>query len=182
MLGAILKRMREKRGQAMVESVLSLVFVLLVFLALFNLSDNIRVKLLAETAAVKCARARAVGYNDFQLRKIARLTMMPASGKCLTHDGESPLSYAGRVNRIGSYLNSNYETQANMILDFEGWRNGMLNVQASSGGELTEANVEKSRSGEFDFTPLVTGRDCAPDMVTITGSGKCETHYTDYLQ
>jgi hypothetical protein len=75
---------RRRSGQAMVESILAMVVILLVFLALFNLSDQIRVKLLVENAAAKCARARAVGYNDFMLRKIARLSTMPAAGKCLT--------------------------------------------------------------------------------------------------
>ena len=68
----------------MLESIIAMIAILLLFLLLFNLSDGIRAKLLVENAAAKCARARAVGYNDFMLRKIARLSTMPAAGKCLT--------------------------------------------------------------------------------------------------
>ena len=64
----------------MVESILTMIVILLIFLAVFNLSDQIRAKLFVENAAVKCARARAVGYNDFMLTKIARLSTMPAAG------------------------------------------------------------------------------------------------------
>ena len=102
----------------MVEATIAMIVILIIFLALFNLADLIRVKLLVETAAVKCARARALGYNDFHLRKIARLATMPAAGECLTtsdaNDGK--LSYAERYYRIGDYLMSEYEAQANAIL------------------------------------------------------------------
>ena len=92
---------RRRSGQAMVESILAMVVILLVFLALFNLSDQIRVKLLVENAAAKCARARAVGYNDFMLRKIARLSTMPAAGKSLTaaDSGDGTLSLQSGTTR-----------------------------------------------------------------------------------
>ena len=90
----------------MVESVIAMIVILLVFLALFNLADLIRAKLLVENAAVKCARARAVGYNDFQLRKIARLATMPVAGECLTaaDSGNGKPSYSARIHRISDYL------------------------------------------------------------------------------
>jgi hypothetical protein len=178
MLGAFLKSRQHRRAQAMVESMLSLVVVLLVFLLLFNLADNTRAKLLAETAAAKCARARAVGYNDFQLRKIARLALMPASGKCLVENGSRNLSYGERINRIGPYLNSEYETQAAAILDFDGWRNQGIRVDASRDPLLTASEVTKLQPRLLD----PPGADNGSNRAEITGSGRCETHYTDYLQ
>ena len=44
----------------MLESVIAMIVILVLFLALFNLSDQVRSKLLVENAAAKCARARAV--------------------------------------------------------------------------------------------------------------------------
>ena len=98
MLGAALTARHRRRGQAMVETTIAMIVILIMFLALFNLADLIRVKLLVENAAVKCARARAVGYNDFMLRKIARLATMPVAGECLTPSdaGDGTISYAER--------------------------------------------------------------------------------------
>lgn len=182
MFGAFVNLRRGKLGQAMVESTLSLVLILFGFLVLFNLSDSIRTKLLVEAAAGKCARARAVGYNDFQLRKIARLTLMPVSGRCLTENDSLSISYGERIYRIGPYLNSEYETQAAAVLDFEGWRNGGIKVAASEGSVLSEVNVEKLKPRIFDFSSNPDGSGEFADFAEIVGTGRCETHYTDYLQ
>ena len=170
----------------MVESVIALIIILLLFLALFNLSDFTRAKLLVENAAVKCARARAVGYNDFMLRKIARLATMPAAGECLTVSdyGEGRPSYAERYYKIGDYLMSDYEAQANAILDFAYWRNGNTSVSATGGGlPAAIATVTQRRPRLFDFGVL-TG-DAKPDdddYADISATATVEAHYADYLQ
>ena len=169
----------------MVESTLALIVVLLVFLALFNLADFIRVKLLVENASVKCARARAVGYNDFMLRKIARLATMPAAGKCLTpsDSGLGTLSRIGRYHRIGDYLMSGYEEQADAILDFEYWQDGRTSISATQGQSPASATVSQHRPKLFDFGVFTgTARansDCPAD---ISATSTMEAHYPDYLQ
>ena len=168
----------------MVESVLAMIVVLIVFLALFNLSDLIRTKLLVENAAAKCARARAVGYNDFMLRKIARLATMPAAGKCRTaaDSGNGTLSLHSRYDRIGGYLMSEYEAQADAILDFERWREGDTSVQASSGNTPSTATVTQRRPDDFNFG-VFTGKPCDCDgKIGVSASATVEAHYPDYLQ
>lgn len=169
----------------MVESAIAMIVILLVFLALFNLSDLIRAKLLVENAAVKCARARAVGYNDFMLRKIARLATMPAAGECMTaaDSGGGKLPYAERYYRIGDYLMSDYEAQANAILDFAYWRNGDTLVNASSGQSPAMATVTQRRPRLFDFGVLTGGsKPDSGDKAEISASATVEAHYPDYLQ
>ena len=169
----------------MIESVIALIIILFVFLALFNLSDLIRAKLLVENAAVKCARARAVGYNDFMLRKIARLATMPAAGECLTaaDSGDGSLSRAARYHRIGSYLMSEYETQANAILDFTCWRNGDTAIAASAGQTPATATVAQRRPRLFDFGVLAGGaKPDKDDRAAIAATATVEAHYPDYLQ
>ena len=169
----------------MVESILALIVVLLVFLALFNLADLIRVKLLVENASVKCARARAVGYNDFMLKKIARLATMPAAGKCLTaaDTGEGTLSRDARYSRIGDYLMSEYEEQANAILDFEYWRNGDTFISASQGSSPVTATVTQRRPRLFDFGALAGGpRQDDESRAEISATSTVEAHYPEYLQ
>jgi len=176
---------QSKLGQAMVESTIALVAILLVFLAVFNLADLMRSKLLVENASVKCARARAVGYNDFMLRKIARLATMPAAGRCLTSsdDGGGTLSRSDRYLRIGDYLMSEYEAQAKAILDFEYWQNGDTAISATEGSSPVTATVSQRRPRLFDFGVLTgSARPDADSRATISASSTQEAHYPDYLQ
>ena len=169
----------------MVESTLALIVILLVFLALFNLADLIRAKLLVENAAVKCARARAVGYNDFMLRKIARLATMPAAGRCLTpsDSGIGTLSRGERYSRIGDYLMSGYEEQADAILDFEYWQGDRTSISATQGQSPASATVYQRRPKLFDFGVLVgTARADSEDTADIYATSTVEAHYPDYLQ
>ena len=171
----------------MVESTLAMLAILLLFLALFGLSDQIRAKLLVENASVKCARARAVGYNDFMLRKIARLATMPAAGKCLTsaEDGDredGPLPLSSRSGRIGSYLMSDCESQANVILDFEHW--GPYTAVSASNGSTPDATatVVQHRPAPFWFGALTGHRREDGDRASISASASTEAHYPGYLQ
>ena len=185
MLRKVLAHGAGKRGQAMVESTIAMIIILLVFLALFNLADLIRAKLLVENAAVKCARARAVGYNDFQLRKIARLATMPIAGECLTaaDSGDGKPSYSARVHRISDYLASEYEAQADAILDFAYWRNGDTSISASQGSSPATATVTQRRPRLFDFGAFAgTARDDSGAKAEISAEGTVEAHYPDYLQ
>ena len=183
MLGKIVTT-GSRGGQAMLESIIAMIAILFLFLLLFNLSDQIRAKLLVENAAAKCARARAVGYNDFMLRKIARLSTMPAAGKCRTaaDSGNGTLSLQSRYDKIGVYLMSEYESQADAILDFERWQEGDTAVQASSGNTPSTAKVTQRRPDDFNFG-VFTGksRDC-DGKVGVCASATVEAHYPDYLQ
>ena len=184
MLGKAVKG-RRRSGQAMVESVIVLIIILLVFLALFNLSDFTRAKLLVENAAVKCARARAVGYNNFMLRKIARLSTMPAAGRCLTpsDDGAGSLSRGDRYNRIGDYLMSEYEEQADAILNFEYWQDAGTTISATEGSSPATATVSQRRPRLFDFRVLTGAvNPDAESHATISATSTLEAHYPDYLQ
>ena len=176
-----------RSGQAMLESIIAMIVILLLFLALFNLSDQIRAKLLVENAATKCARARTVGYNDFMVRKIARLSTMPAAGKCLTladSDGGT-LSLQSRYYKIDDYLMSEYEAQANAILNFELWKNGNTFIHATSGSSPATATVTQRRPEVSGLNALATGKkDEGSDgnHATISASATVEAHYPDYLQ
>jgi hypothetical protein len=168
----------------MVESILAMIVILLIFLSLFNLSDQIRAKLLVENAAVKCARARAVGYNDFMLLKIARLSTMPAAGKCLTsadaEGGSLPLQ--SRYWRIGEYLTGEYEAQCDAILDFELWREGNTSITATSGNSPASATVKQLRPDDFNFESFLGGGKTGGEKLEISASATAESHYPDYLQ
>lgn len=171
----------------MIESIIAMIVILLLFLALFNLSDQVRAKLLVENAAAKCARARAVGYNDFMVRKIAKLSTMPAAGKCLTPSDEegATLSTQSRSGRIDDYLMSEYEAQADAILDFDLWRDGKTFIHATSGSSPATATVVQHRPKTTGFDALIFGvKNGASDggETPISASATVEAHYPDYLQ
>ena len=174
----------------MLESIIAMIVILLLFLALFNLSDQIRAKLLVENAAAKCARARAVGYNDFMVRKIARLATMPAAGKCLTaaDAGGGTLSLQSRYCRIDDYLMSEYEAQSGAILDFELWRDGNTSVHATSGNSPATATVTQHRPQIAGLDGLASAKNAADSgresggTAAISASATVEAHYPDYLQ
>ena len=175
----------------MLESVIAMIVILVLFLALFNLSDQVRSKLLVENAAAKCARARAVGYNDFMIQKIARLSTMPAAGKCLTpadSEDEGTLSLHSRYGRIDDYLMSEYEAQADAVLDVDLWRDGATVISATAGNSPVTATVTQMR-------PLLSGLDSIAasgkthggdngdeKRVAVSASAVIEAHYPDYLQ
>jgi hypothetical protein len=48
--------------------------------------------------------------------------------------------------------------------------------------ELTAVNVEKLKPRIFDFSSNPDGNGEFADFAEIVGTGRCETHYTDYLQ
>ncbi len=177
---------RPKSGQAMIETTIAMIVVLIVFLAMFNLSDQMRAKLLVENASVKCARARAVGYNDFMLRKIARLSTMPAAGRCLTasaHDGDAALSRGERYARIGDYLASEYEAQADAILDFEHWQDGNTSVACSADASRTIATVTQRRPRITGLNMLTgSANSDTHEHAPISATGTAEAHYKSYLQ
>ena len=176
---------RRKCGQAMVETVIVMIAILIVFLTVLNLGDYIRARVMVENAAMKCARARAVGYNDFMLRKIARLATMPVAGECKTTDdaANGRLSYGERYNRISDYLMSDYEAQADAILDFEHWLDGNTYVNASIGDSSSTATVTQRRPRLFDISMLVGGeRPDDDERDTISATATVESHYQAYLQ
>ena len=64
----------------MVETVIAVLAITFIFLALFSLSHILTGKILVQHAAMRVARARAVGFNDFMCEKTARVAVIPVAG------------------------------------------------------------------------------------------------------
>ena len=120
------------RGQAMIESVLAILIVTSVFLCLFRLANSLTGKILLEHAAMRVARARAVGYNDFMCEKAARVAVIPVAGKRITPDGE------GQVEELlfaHKYLLASDGSRARGLLHYDKWDE--LRVRPGRGDEST---------------------------------------------
>lgn len=148
-----------RRGQAMIETVLAVLVVTLIFLCLFKLAHMLTGKILLEHAAMRSARARAIGMNDFMCKKAARIAMIPVAGKRLWPEGDE-FNYAMELGRFGNYLEAEHWGVANGILEYEYWNR--LNVDPGDGTD--------SR------TALKT------DWFELDGKAGIEKHYPFYLQ
>lgn len=143
----------------MVETVLAVLAITFLFLVLFNLSHLLTGKILVEHAAMRVARARAVGFNDFMCLKTARVAVIPVSGKRLWPIDES-FSTANELARVRTYLESPDAARANGLLDYENWRK--MSVDAGDGGQ----SVVTLRTGWFK----------------VEGKAGVEDGYTYYME
>jgi len=105
----------------MIETVIAVLVVTFIFLALFGLSHLLTGKILVEHAAMRVARARAVGFNDFMCAKAARVAVIPVAGKRLWPEDDS-FSYANELARVRTYLESPDGARARGLLEYEHWK------------------------------------------------------------
>lgn len=116
----------------MLETVLAVLVVTFVFLTLFSLSHLLTGKILVEHAAMRVARARAVGFNDFMCLKTARVALIPVSGKRLWPEDDG-FSAGNELARVRTYLESPDAARANGLLDYEHWKT--MTVDAGDAGQ-----------------------------------------------
>jgi hypothetical protein len=122
-----------RNGQAMVETVIAVLIITFAFLTLFKLSQLLTGKIMLEHAAMRVARARAVGFNDFMCRKAARVAVIPAAGKRIWPAGADELNDSMELARIAIYMNTPNAGVANAVMEYEGWRK--LKVDPGAGDD-----------------------------------------------
>ena len=118
-------------GQAMIETVLAVLVITFLFFALFRLSHMLTGKIMLEHAAMRVARARAVGFNDFMCVKTARVAVLPVAGRRLWPSEGEGGDY-DEPARVRAYLESTDPARARGLLEYEGWER--LSVDPGDGG------------------------------------------------
>ena len=119
-------------GQAMIETVLSVLVITFLFLASFKLSHMLTGKIMLEHAAMRVARARAVGMNEFMCLKAARVAVIPVAGERLkpgTDDARGNMSEAALARM---YMRTPDGSYADGLLRYENWEK--LSVVPGRGG------------------------------------------------
>ena len=142
----------------MIETVLAVLVVTFIFFMLFNLSHLLTGKILVEHAAMRVARARAVGFNDFMCLKTARVAVIPVAGKRLWPADEK-FTAGNELARVRTYLESPDAARANGLFEYENWKT--LSVDAGDGGQ----SVVNLKTGWFK----------------VEGKAGVEDGYTYYL-
>ena len=116
----------------MLETVLAVLVITFVFFALFRLSHALTGKILLEHAAMRVARARAVGFNDFMCLKAARICVIPAAGKRLKPSADDERTGMSEAALARMYLRTRDGSYADGLLQYEGWKR--LVVSPGRGG------------------------------------------------
>lgn len=150
-----------KRAQAMLETLIAILVIMLVFTSAFTLSRKLAARTLLDYGAARAARAKAVGFNDFMCEKSARAAIIPVAGKRLWPT--DPM--VDEVSRVPIYLSSENPPHANGILEYERWHSTYIDVESGMGMTPTaEATVEMS----------------AEDFEAV-GRAEIESHFPFYM-
>ncbi len=176
-----------KSGQAMIETIIVMVFLLIAFFMIAQFADNFRARLVTDYAAGRCARSRTVGLNDYMMLKIARIATMSIAGKNMLPDYvDGPLTASEMIGRAGNYLSARYDAQTHGVLDFELWRNNQTSVSSVLGGSKLTATVKQRRPQFFSLSCFLSGKEndseeMDEETADIEASHSIEAHYPDYL-
>ena len=177
-----------RKGQAMLETVLAVLFITTIFLGLFQLSHTVTAKILLDHAAARAARAKAVGFNDFMCVKSARVALIPVSGRRLTPDeqtftGEGFADYGSitadtELSRIPTYLATENEATAAGVLDYRGWHD--LGFRVTS--EIGESPVARA-DVEMTLPRLTSWGDTKTEdrPIEVSGHAEIESHFPFYM-
>lgn len=142
----------------MVETVLAVSIITFAFLLLFKLSNMLTGKILLEHAAMRVARARAVGFNDFMCAKAARVSVIPVSGKRLW-PADDEFGSSRELGSVAIYMGTPDASIARGVLEYERW-------------EDLRVNAESGDSAEVWFTD---------DWFELSGAAGVENHDALYL-
>lgn len=136
-------------GQAMIESLLAILFICLLFFGVFQLAHAFASREILRYAATRAARARTVGFNGWMVHKVLRVAAIPNAGtmtvpadEVFVHPELEAAMAAGtpgaiwdlalaasphsaradfELARLGDYLASPNEPTADQLLDYEDW-------------------------------------------------------------
>jgi hypothetical protein len=115
----IVSSRRAENGQAILESILTMMVLLLVLLGLLQIFQLAAAKILTNYSAFRSLRSYVVGFDDYLIRRSARVAAIGASGKITSPDNDeysSPLEqFAAEEFMIPDYLSGD------RWLEYEYW-------------------------------------------------------------
>ena len=161
-----------RRGQAMLETALAVLFITVLFLVVFQVAHMVTTKILLDHAAARAARAKAVGFNEWMCLKSARVAMIPVAGRRLwPEEGEYD-----EASLVPIYMTTEHESMARGILEYERWR--PMDVDVNSGGGI---GSEVSARVAVDVPRFYSRGDEDSDTTEIVGESRIESHFPLYM-
>lgn len=154
----------------MVETVLAVLVITFFFLVLFRLSHMLTGKILLQHAAMRVARARAVGMNEFMCQKTARVSVIPVAGKRLWPQGDD-FDWAMELGRVSIYMGTPNEAVARGVLEYEGW-----DRMRTEPGDGTDSRIR------LGFSLFGDDEGHGADTFELEGVAGIEANYTLYME
>ena len=177
-----------REGQAMIETVIVVIFLSLTFLWLFQYANLFTTKLVLTHAAARAARAKSVGLNELMVWKSARVATIPVAGKCLSTFGGDHLTPEQEAARIPEFLAAENYADALGYLDYELWPVTDIEVSETGiNGGTVEVSVTQEHPRLFDTAEFVSGNAGSDDPARdydpfiVTGTYSIENHYPYYM-
>ena len=145
-----------RRGQAMVETLLAVLVITGLFLALFKLSHMLTGKIMLEHAAMRVARARAVGMNEFMCLKTARVAVIPVAGERLKPGKDDERKDMSESALARMYMRTPDSSYADGLLRYKDWDNLSLKPDGSgvTRTEMKTEWVDLRGAAELDGPPI----------------------------
>ena len=131
-------------GQAMIETVLAVLVISFLFFALFRLSHMLTGKIMLEHAAMRVARARAVGMNEFMCLKAGRVSVIPVAGERLQPGANDERKNISETALARMYMRTPDSSYADGLLRYENWDRFSIDIS----GDFTRASM---RTDWFDL-------------------------------
>ena len=105
----------------MIETVLAVLIISFLFVVLFKLSYMLTGKIMLQHAAMRVARARAVGMNEFMCIKAGRVSVIPAAGKRLKPGPDDERKNMSEAALARMYMRTPDSSYADGLLQYENW-------------------------------------------------------------
>ena len=116
----------------MVETVIAVLIITFVFLSLFKLSQMLTGKIMLEHAAMRVARARAVGMNEFMCVKAGRVAVIPVAGERLRPGKDDERKDISETALARMYMRTLDWSYANGLLRYENWDRFSIDTSGST--------------------------------------------------
>ena len=122
----------------MIETVIAVLVIAFMFLALFKLSQMLTGKIMLEHAAMRVARARAVGMNEFMCIKAGRVSVIPVAGKRLQPGPDDERKDISETALARMYMRTPDSSYADGLLRYENWDKFSIDI----GGDFTRTSMK----------------------------------------
>ena len=122
----------------MIETVMAVLVIVFVFLALFKLSQMLTGKIMLEHAAMRVARARAVGMNEFMCLKAGRVSVIPVAGERLRPGKDDVRKAVSETALARMYMRTPDSSYADGLLRYENWDKFAIDI----GGDITRTSMQ----------------------------------------
>ena len=122
----------------MIETVVAVLVIAFVFLALFKLSQILTGKIMLEHAAMRVARARAVGMNECMCLKAGRVSVIPVAGERLQPGENDERKNISETALARMYMRTIDSSYADGLLRYENWDKFSIDI----GGDFTRTSMQ----------------------------------------